>query len=128
MSTVSLRIRRHFLKTFAPTHWKSENWLRKPNLEIEGKLKIKLGTHLSPELKVNVDNRLKLAAKSGMDGEAFFSRGGAGKESKFVEQGGPGRGTPPPSPQDGAGRGTPPSPRGGFPPGGASIPDRDSVV
>ena len=52
-----------------------------------------------------------------MGGEAFFftGRGGAGKESKFVERGGPGRGTPP-------------SPRGGFPPGGASIPDRDSVV
>ena len=33
----------------------------------------------------------------GMGGEAFFStgRGGAGKESKFVERGGPGRGTPP---------------------------------
>ena len=63
MSTVSLRIRRHFLKTFAPTYWTSENCLWKPNLEIEGKLKIKLGTNLSPELKVNVDNRLKVAAK-----------------------------------------------------------------
>ena len=71
--------------------------------------------------------RMRINTISGMDGEAFFSRGGAGKESKFVERGGPGRGTPP-SPQDGAGRGTPPSPRGGFPPGGASIPDRDSVV
>ena len=62
-SMVSLRIRRHFLKTFAPTYWTSENCLWKPNLEIEGKLKIKLDTHLPPELKVNVDNRLKVAAK-----------------------------------------------------------------
>ena len=48
----------------------------------------------------------------GMGGEPFFfmGRGGAGKESKFVERG-------PPLP--------PPSPRGGFPPGGASIPDSD---
>ena len=48
-----------------------------------------------------------------MDGEAFFSRGGAGKDSKFVERGGPGRGTPPP-------RGE------GSPRGGASIPVCDT--
>ena len=52
----------------------------------------------------------------GWTGKPFFSRGGAGKESKFVERGGPGRGTPPlPAGRGGAGNPSLPAGRGDHP-------------
>ena len=65
---------------------------------------------------------------SGMDGEAFFSRGGAGRGRSLNFWSGAGRGGEPPPPRRTGGAGNPPSPRGGFPLGGASIPDRESLV
>ena len=52
-----------FFEDFCPDLLDIRKLVMKPNLEIEEKLKIKLGTHLSPELKVNVDSRVKVAAK-----------------------------------------------------------------